>query len=167
MSAATQVPAKGELAPNVAAWVRPHTPGPLTASELDQFFKEGYVIKRGLVPAERIAGAKKSIETLVDTVAEKLFAAGKIADKAEGAPFETRLVEIEKQYPAASVLLHKQGVLPLGIAEVWSCDELVSVAKQVLGPEEQISGHPVWNLRCKVPTATQREDQSTVPWHQE
>ena len=156
-------PAKGALAPSVASWTRPHTPGPLTAEQLASFFAEGYVIVRNLVPASAIAGAQAAVEGLVDGTASRLLAGGKIADGAPGADFPSRLVKLEEQFPGASVLMHKHGVLPAGIASLWSCDALASAAAQVLGPDADVDGHPVWNLRCKVPNC----DQSTVPWHQD
>ena len=44
--------------------------------------------------------------------------------------------------------------------DLWSCDKLVNMAEQVLGPD--VAGHPVWNLRVKTP----RNDATLVPWHQ-
>lgn len=124
-------------------------------------------MKRGIVPLPHITAAQESVKGLVDTVAQNLKAAGRITDVCADAPFETRMIEIEKQFPGASVLLHKLGVLPPGVASLWCSDELLAVARQLLGQDEELGGHPVWNLRVKVPTASQREDQSTVPWHQD
>lgn len=65
------------------------------------------------------------------------------------------------EFPGAAVLIHKRGVLPAEISSLWSCNTLLSIAKQLLGPD--IAGHPVWNLRSKVPS----NEQATVPWHQD
>jgi hypothetical protein len=72
-----------------------------------------------------------------------------------------RLTEIDKQFPGASVLLHKQGVLPDAFSSLWSSYQLLDAAQQILGPD--IAGHPVWNLRTKIP----RSEAVTVPWHQD
>lgn len=165
-AAAAAVPEPGDLAPHVAAWTQPHTQGPLSPEQLSQFFKEGYVVVRGIVPPAAIAGAVTAVEGLVDSCANKLVAAGKITDAAVKEPFPTRLVRIEEQFPGASVLMHKMGILPPGVAGLWSCDELSAVARQVLGQDADIDGHPVWNLRCKVPSV-QDDHQSTVPYHQD
>lgn len=70
---------------------------------------------------------------LVEKLATELHEAGKVADTCAEANLYTRLTLLEKQFPAASILLHKQGVLPPEIASLWSCPELLSAAKQLLG----------------------------------
>ena len=72
----------------------------------------------------------------------------KIQDLHEKDGFYQRLTSIDKQFPGAVVLFLKRGVLPPEIASLWSSVTLLSVAKQLLGPD--IAGHPVWNLRAKV-----------------
>lgn len=69
----------------------------------------------------------------VDNVAQELYKAGKIKDLCEDADFFTRLTKLEAQYPNASVLVHKQGVLPAEIADLWSSPQLMSAARQFLG----------------------------------
>ena len=43
---------------------------------------------------------------------------------------------------------------------VYVCVYGAQAAVQMLGPA--VAGHPVWNLRCKVPD----NEEATVPWHQ-
>ena len=69
----------------------------------------------------------------VDRVAQALHKAGKIKDLCEGAGFFERLTLLERQFPSASVLVHKQGVLPPEIAALWSSPQLMSAARQFLG----------------------------------
>jgi hypothetical protein len=71
------------------------------------------------------------------------------------------LSAIDAQFPGTCVLLHKRGVLAPEVASLWSSKILLGIAKQLLGPD--IAGHPVWNLRTKVPN----QEQVTVPWHQD
>lgn len=97
----TSVPPKGELAPNMAAWVRPYTPGPLSEEQLRQYWVEGYTIARGLLKPEDLQPAIDAVSGLMDKVADKLIAGGKIQDACKDVPFEKRLIEIEKQFPAA------------------------------------------------------------------
>ena len=66
-------------------------------------------------------------------MAQQLYKAGKIKDLCEDADFYTRLTKLESQYPNASVLVHKQGVLPQEIANLWSSPQLMSAACQFLG----------------------------------
>ena len=45
--------------------------------------------------------------------------------------------------------------------DLWSCEKLLNMAEQVLGPD--VAGHPVWNLRVKTPN----NEATLVPWHQD
>lgn len=119
------------------------------------------MLKKGVIPTSEIEAAKASVAKTVGDVAEKLFKAGKIKDLCVDVPLEKRMTAIEEQFPSASVLLHKLGVLEPGIARLWSCESLLSIAEQLLGPS--IAGMPVWNLRVKTPG----QEQATVPWHQD
>lgn len=131
-SAPAAVPPKGSLAPNMQAWVRPFRPGPLSEDQLNQFFAQGYTIARGLLSEEDLQPAIDSINKLMDDVTAKLIAAGKITDSCADVPFEKRLIAIEKEFPNAAVLLHKMGMLPMGIAKLWSGPKLLGVAKQMV-----------------------------------
>ncbi|KAK9903937.1 hypothetical protein WJX75_000915 [Coccomyxa subellipsoidea] len=143
------------------SWRRPYTEGVLTEEELQQYWEEGFVVKEGLLPKEQLENVKNAIKRSVDKVAQMLYKAGKIQDLCEDADFFTRLTKLEAQFPSASVLVHKQGILPPEIAALWSSPELMSAAKQFLGGD--VAGHPVWNLRAKTP----QQEQATVPWHQD
>ncbi len=48
----------------------------------------------------------------MDHLAKRLHAHGKIKDLCADAGFYQRLILIEKQFPNASVLMHKYGILP-------------------------------------------------------
>ena len=49
------------VAPSVAAWTQPHTPGPLSAEQLAHFFREGYVVVRNVLPQLKITGAQAAV----------------------------------------------------------------------------------------------------------
>ena len=103
----------------------------------------------------------QGVEECLDIMAEKLFKGGKIKDKCVKAGFYERLILIEQQFKGAAVLLHKTGYLPAGFRNLWSNDRLLNAVEQLIGPN--IAGHPVWNLRTKTP----KNEQTTVPWHQD
>lgn len=63
----------------------------------------------------------------VDELARDLYTAGLIQDKCESEGFYTRLTAIERQFPHASVLLHKRGILPQAIADLWANPKLLDV----------------------------------------
>jgi ectoine hydroxylase-related dioxygenase (phytanoyl-CoA dioxygenase family) len=47
------------------------------------------------------------------------------------------------------------------IKKLWGDEELLNAVEQIVGPD--ISGHPVWNLRIKLP----RHSPEEIPWHQD
>ena len=155
-----------ELRRRVAAWRTPYTPGPLTPEQHAQFFDDGFVIVPNLAPEAELRGAIDAVDGLVDTIARRLHAAGKVSSLHQDAGFHRRLIELEKEFPRAGVLLHKAGILPEGIQNLWAHQTLVGAAQQLLGEDADIAGHPVWNLRCKTPDAFSI-DEATVPWHQD
>eukprot|EP00746_Dinoflagellata_sp_MGD_P167190 gnl/MRDRNA2_/MRDRNA2_97624_c0_seq1.p1 gnl/MRDRNA2_/MRDRNA2_97624_c0~~gnl/MRDRNA2_/MRDRNA2_97624_c0_seq1.p1 ORF type:complete len:423 (+),score=74.57 gnl/MRDRNA2_/MRDRNA2_97624_c0_seq1:96-1364(+) len=155
-----------QLQKTVESWRRPWSPGPLTPQQLDQYFSEGWVIVDKILPKQVMEDAIRSVEHLVDDVAQTLYSKGKIHDMCKDASFEHRLIRLEEQFKHANVLLHKKGVLPSGIQQVWGHPQLMAIASQILGSESDIMGHPVWNLRCKTPENLSM-GQATVPWHQD
>lgn len=154
-AAATAPPA------DISSWRKPYSAGTLSADELEQFWEEGYVIKHGLFSEFELEPVRAAIDGLVGEVADELKAAGLIDDDAAQLGFYERLSRLEEQFPGAAVLLHKRGVLPKAFQDLWSAPVLLSAAQQLVGPD--IDGHPVWNLRSKVPD----NEEATVPWHQD
>uniref|UniRef100_A0A7S4VUJ7 Uncharacterized protein n=1 Tax=Alexandrium monilatum TaxID=311494 RepID=A0A7S4VUJ7_9DINO len=156
-----------QLRQTVAAWRTEYTPvGKLTKEQHAQFFDQGWVIVHDAVPRNVLQEAIQCLEQRVDAIARRLHAAGKIADLCEGEGFHSRLIKLDEQFPNANVLLHKDGVLPPGIQDLWSHRDLIGMAQQLLGEESAIMGHPVWNIRCKTPDRLS-QGQATVPWHQD
>ena len=149
------------LSPTIAAWMRPYTPGPLTASELSHFYQFGYVIKENFIPPSILQAVMAAIDSQVDSLANALYRTGAIVNTHSDADSLHRLSLIEKEFPSAAVLLHRYGVLDPAFAHLWSSDELMAVAHQLLGPE--VGMHPNWNLRCKLPF----DEHSSKPWHQD
>ena len=155
------------LKSTVEKWRNNFSPiGALTKDQHKQFFDKGWVIVHNVIPTSVLDAAVESVESLVDDLAERLHNLDKIADKHESESFHTRLAALERDCPHASVLLHKNGILPKGIQDTWSHPSLVSMACQLLGDDVDICGHPVWNLRCKTPEDLS-SGQATVPWHQD
>eukprot|EP00042_Codosiga_hollandica_P030584 m.178680 g.178680 ORF g.178680 m.178680 type:complete len:365 (+) comp53396_c0_seq1:3-1097(+) len=144
-----------------SGWRIPYTSGPLSREEFEQYFEEGFVLKKDVFRERDLSDTITAIQGLVDDIALRLHRGGRIADLHADAGFYTRLHKIEQQFPNASVLLHKNGVLPPAFQRLWSHPKLLDVARQLIGPD--IAGHPVWNLRTKTP----RQSQATVPWHQD
>eukprot|EP00658_Telonema_sp_P-2_P044296 TRINITY_DN3215_c0_g2_i5.p1 TRINITY_DN3215_c0_g2~~TRINITY_DN3215_c0_g2_i5.p1 ORF type:complete len:356 (+),score=77.06 TRINITY_DN3215_c0_g2_i5:77-1144(+) len=127
----------------------------------DRFWEDGWVLKRLFEP-EDLQPSIDAINLLVDDLAQRLYEAGKISDTYQDEGFEKRLISLERACPNVSVWLHKQPFkMPKEFQELWSHPKLLDCAEQLIGGN--IAGHPVWNLRTKVPSFK----QATVPWHQD
>nr|CAB3264842.1 phytanoyl-CoA dioxygenase-like [Phallusia mammillata] len=135
--------------------------GQLTESQVNQFFDKGFVLVKDFFAPHRLDVVREAVNKLVDTVANKLYKAGKIQNKHEDKGFNDRLTHLEKEFKGTAVILHKMGILPKEFQDLWSDEKLLNVAEQLVGPE--LAGHPVWNLRTKTP----HNEQTTVPWHQD
>ena len=110
-------------------WKLPYTDGPLSVNDFAAYWQEGYLVKQGLLSEDLLRRAREAVNAEVDLVAGELKTAGKIHDDCENEGFETRLACIENQFPSASVLLHKRGVLPEAFSELWASTELTAVVK--------------------------------------
>ena len=58
-------------------------------------------------------------------------------------------------------MLHKDDTLGPSFKKLWSNEKLLDAVEQIVGPN--VAGHPVWNLRIKLP----RNAPEEVPWHQD
>ncbi|XP_031575072.1 uncharacterized protein LOC116308732 [Actinia tenebrosa] len=150
-----------EIYTTVPTQPKERKPGQLSQEQLQQYFDEGYVLVTKFFTDEELQPVIEAINALVDEVAERLYKAGKITNKHEDASFNDRLTLLEKEFPGAAILVHKIGFMPKAFQDLWSNERLLNVVEQMIGPD--IAGHPVWNLRTKVP----KNNQVTVPWHQD
>ncbi|KAK7484969.1 hypothetical protein BaRGS_00023747 [Batillaria attramentaria] len=136
-------------------------PGQLPDHMIKQFFEQGYVIVDSFFKKEELDACREAIEVLVDDLANMLYTGGKIKSLYKQYGLFERLTHIEREFPGANIILHKQGKLPQAFRDLWSNSRLLNVVEQLIGPE--IMGHPVWNLRTKTP----QNEATTVPWHQD
>ncbi len=72
---------------------------------------------------------------LVDDMAKRLYAAGRIKDLCQNAGFYERLTLIEEQFPSCSVLLHKMGILPPAVQRLIFLDVCFDFNFQDCGPK--------------------------------
>ncbi|XP_064637126.1 uncharacterized protein LOC135493597 [Lineus longissimus] len=136
-------------------------PGQLTDQQLDQYYENGFLVVTDFFRPEELEPCKEAISEMVDELAEMLHKAGKIKDRYKDAGIFQRLTLLDKEFPGAFVLMFKQGKLHKAFRDLWSNERLLNIMEQLVGPE--VSCHPVWNLRPKVP----KNDATAVPWHQD
>ncbi|XP_074642815.1 uncharacterized protein LOC141900020 isoform X2 [Tubulanus polymorphus] len=136
-------------------------PGQLSEEQIKHYFEEGYVIVRDYLTPDELEPCKRGIAEIVDGLAKKLFRHGKISELHEEAGVFHRLTLLEQDFPGAFALIFKAGELHQSFRDLWENEKLLNMVEQLIGPE--VSGHPVWNLRPKVP----QNSATTVPWHQD
>jgi hypothetical protein len=133
----------------------------LTSQQLAQYHAEGFLMLPRFFAEAELVPVIAEVNGLVDSLANRLYAAGKIQNRHEAEGFATRLTRLEQEFPGAAVLIHIGGILGPAVANLWATPRLLDIAEQILGPE--VAGHPVWNLRSKTPN----NPLTTVPWHQD
>lgn len=133
----------------------------LSKSQVDQYFTDGFLIVEDLFSPSELQPVMDEIDTIVDDLATRLKAAGKISNTHADKGFYDRLTALEQEYKGAAVLVHINGWLGPRLARLWSSPRLLDIIEQFIGPD--IAGHPVWNIRSKTPDTR----LMTVPWHQD
>lgn len=137
-------------------------PGQRSEDEIRKFFTQGYLVVNDFFKPEELEPVKDELNQYVDTLAKKLYQAGKIKDLYEDHGYLDRLCKLEEDFRGANILCFKQmGSVPQALKDLWTNERLLNVVEQLIGPD--IAGNPVWNLRTKTP----RNEATTVPWHQD
>ncbi len=142
--------------------------------EAQRYFDDGLLIVEDLFTRSELQPMLDAIEGIVDEMAERLYAAGRITDKHAGKGLYTRMTALEADYPGAALLVHLRGIMEPAIADLWSGDRLLGIVERLMGPD--IAGYPVWNLHPKTPhpkvalnphTKTPVGNFMSTPWHQD
>ena len=103
---------------------------------------------------------QNSIEATLDQLAKDLFADGKIKSTYPDLDWTQRLLAMNKDFPDATIILHKSGKLPEAMYNIFTDDKIQLIAEYLgCGPDLCLS--PIWNLRGKLPA----HPETVVPWH--
>jgi ectoine hydroxylase-related dioxygenase (phytanoyl-CoA dioxygenase family) len=126
-----------------------------------QFDEEGYVILRGLLGAEVVAGVKAELERWVDECAGQLLEEGLVDDLHADEPFATRLIRLY-----ADCLDRVPGTLRRelhwpGMYDLFFYPPLLDLVEGLLGSEIRL--YPNYSVRPKLPEHAPTE----VLWHQD
>eukprot|EP01047_Picozoa_sp_COSAG01_P085056 COSAG01_NODE_18522_length_1068_cov_1.818744_1_plen_308_part_01 len=146
--------------------------GPLTAGDLAQFRREGYVVARGLLPRSTIEAVQAEISEAVDEFAEELLSAGEIQDTHSGLGFLHRVPALWQQCPRITGMVAGEVGFPKPTARrpnagsrffaLLTAPTLLSAMEQIMNSTEVcVSG--VYRLRPKLPD----HPGGVVPWHQD
>ena len=137
--------------------------GPMRLSDeqLAQYFGDGFLIVENVFDEQELQPVLDDFEDMVDGWADKLYEAGKIADRHEGEDVYTRLASLEKEWPNAAALIHWHAKMQPALSRIWASDKLLDMVEQFIGPD--IVGHPVVGIRTKTPNTA----LMNAPWHQD
>tara|TARA_B100001250_G_scaffold108991_1_gene92007 strand:- start:1641 stop:2552 length:912 start_codon:yes stop_codon:yes gene_type:complete len=127
----------------------------------NDFNENGFVVLENIFEKKEFIPVLNDINYLVDNLNDELIKNGKLKKSYKDEHISKKLISIEKDCPGASAWLHTRGRMTKEIAKLWCNDKLLDKVQQILGPN--ISGNPIWNIRCKVPN----NNLATVPWHQD
>jgi hypothetical protein len=128
---------------------------------IEQFETDGYVFIRGFFDADTMAKVQSDLETLVDQEADKLIETGKISDRFEDEPFETRLYRLYESHIDESPAGYRPELHLPGFFGVFFDSKILDFVEAILGRELRL--YPNYTVRPKLPDQT----QTLVLWHQD
>ena len=165
----------------------PGTNGPgsaLTAAQLDQFERDGFLHVEGLVsPTEVLDPLVREYEGVLDQLATMLYDAGRIADTYADRPFSDRFIQIEHETNETNAQffdfslpqggVHHDTPIWLGPAVFRALTDppLLDAVESIIGGE--IYSNPVQHVRIKSPERLGARDETNSPklgatnWHQD
>jgi phytanoyl-CoA hydroxylase len=163
----------------------PAEPGGLTAEQLAQFQKEGYVVIDGLLdPSKDLDPIIAEYATVLDRLAQELFDAGQITSTYADLPFSERLTmvyaesgKVHAQYfdfslPQAGVQHDTPFWTGPAVFSALTNPAILDAIESIIGGE--IYANPVQHVRMKPPEHLTPVDPTTgqvqlgaSPWHQD
>ena len=133
----------------------------LSREQIDRYFEDGFLVVEDLLSKSDVQAVIDDINAIVDELARRLHAAGRIREPYLDHGFDTRLAALEAECPGAAIWVTHRGDLRPGLRRIWSSPKILDIVEDLIGPD--IAGHPIWNIRSKTPRTT----LMTVPWHQD
>jgi phytanoyl-CoA hydroxylase len=135
----------------------------LSEAQREFYHQEGYLVLPQFLNDEDLAPARQAMAEKVEEIALELFAAGRITEKYEEAPFENRLALLFATLSAEDFLHYGRSWRERrpGYYHLMANPKILDAVESLIGPE--IFANPVYNTRPKVPGIA----AGAVPWHQD
>ena len=130
-------------------------------SLIESFDEQGFSILHDVLESPCIEAVQRECEALVEELAAKLLAAGKITDAYEDEVFETRLIHLYADCPNEAPTIFRPELHREGFFGMFAQPHLLEIAQAILGPEIRI--YPNYSVRPKLPENKRTE----VLWHQD
>ena len=144
----------------------------LTSEQVDQYYKEGFLIVRGALSDEDFAPLEAAYSDLLDERIRDFVSSGKLRDPAEGEGFSTRLARVAEQIPVEDTDTTRALTADLdlmiarlpAVFEFFFNPNLLTPVESIVGPEITLS--PIQHIRPYVPIRGDNQP-GQVPWHQD
>lgn len=134
----------------------------LTKDERSSFEEDGFVILRGIVPDETLAGVRAVFEATVDKLAKQWREEGFVTDTADDAPFERRFAVLREQLPPRFPTSWRKILVSPAVYSLWQEPAILDRIRDLIGDE--VFAHGVWNGRPREPG---NADVQRIGWHQD
>ena len=145
----------------------------LSAAELEHFRTQGWVVARQVLPPAITQAVRAEIDAIVDELAEKLHAEGKLKELHRELGFLHRFPALFKQCPEIKDLLFRNFGFPRAterrplagkaLFDLLTAQPLLDIMAQLFG-EPEVFASGVYRLRPKLPEEYERYGKPTV-WH--
>jgi len=133
----------------------------MAADLMQEFDEQGFVILRGVIDPRVVAEVRAELASLVDEIAQGLWAMDHIQELHEKEPFEKRLIKLFGFAPSLSPSALRHNLHRKGMFGLFFCPQVLDIVEQLLGPEIRL--YPNYTVRPKLPD----DAKTLVLWHQD
>ena len=138
----------------------------LTDEQVRSFEETGYLLVRGVLSDAETQPVIDELEAFIDRRANELYGEGKLADRCEGAPFDTRYGLLLKQTGEIGDGMDIMQMRTPAMFAFLSNGSLLDLVEPLVGSE--ITCNPIQHVRAKPPSEFGDSSWSHgVPWHQD
>ena len=142
----------------------------LSRQHLDRFVEQGYVVVEGALSDADLQPVIDDYAAIVDGIARRLHAEGRISQLYADEPFDTRLARIcdddSATYFESEASLDIGRTRTRGLFEIMRTPNLIDLVKGFIGPE--ITCNAISHVRAKLPSdEAENKGSNIAPWHQD
>ena len=134
----------------------------VTDEEVAAFDRDGFLIRRGVIDNDTLAGLRRVFADAVDRLADSWVEAGVIDNPARDESFDQRWNVLRAQLPAMYATAWRRILVSPEVYALWQHPVLVETARALIG--EELIAHSVWNGR---PRDSGGLDTQRIHWHQD
>jgi phytanoyl-CoA hydroxylase len=134
----------------------------LSADERKAYERDGFLIRRGVIDTDTLAGLQRVFEDAVDRLADSWIEAGVISDAAKHAGFDQRWNVLRAQLPAMYATAWRRILVSPEVHALWQHPVLLEAAHELVGRD--LIAHAIWNGR---PRDSGGHDTQRIHWHQD